>query len=189
MADEHLKQVTIATSVGDIVVGVYVEKAPLTARFFLHLVEAGFYQSGDLYRASRLGIDNGPHLIQGGAALPFLQGSRAAKKAPMLEQIETTGSSGILHRRGTLSLARDLGRTGHALAEFFICLGDFPSLDQHGRDQPDDQGFPAFGQVLTGIELLDEVAEQETAGHTHSDLLVGQMLTTPVKIERVFSVN
>ena len=107
----------------------------------------------------------------------------------MLEQIETTDQSGLLHRRGTLSLARDLGRTGHALAEFFICLGDFPSLDQHGRDQPDDLGFPAFGEVLAGMELLDEMAEQETAGHTHSDLLAGQMLTTPIRIERVFTVS
>lgn len=65
----------------------------------------------------------------------------------MLDQIETTGMTGILHRRGILSLARDLNRTGHALAEFFICLGNFPTLDEGGRNLLDKQGFPAFGQV------------------------------------------
>ncbi len=180
-----MTQIVIETSVGEVTARLFDDKAPLTTRFFLELVEQGFYQAGDIYRASQLGIEHGPHLLQGGAALPFLQGEKVTGQAPMLERIETTSETGIQHRRGTLSLARDLGRTGHALAEFFICLGDFPSLDEGGRDLFDTQGFPAFGQVLAGLDFLDTLATQETKGYTHSPLLEGQMLTRPVRIERI----
>jgi peptidyl-prolyl cis-trans isomerase A (cyclophilin A) len=185
----RLQQIVIETSVGDIIAQLHADKAPLTTSFFLDLVDRDFYQGGDIYRASQLGIEDGPYLLQGGAALPFLQGSKASKEAPMLDQIETTGTTGILHRRGTLSLARDLSRTGHALAEFFICLGDFPSLDEGGRNLLDTQGFPAFGTALAGLELLDNMATQETEGYTHLPLLKGQMLTSTIKIERIYAIG
>lgn len=179
-------QTVFETSIGDISAELYHEKAPVTAAFFEDLVSLGHYEDGDLYRSTQLGIEDGPFLLQGGASLPYLQNATLSRQTPMLDQIETTKMTGILHKRGTLSLARDLNRTGHALAEFFICLGDFPSLDESGRNLPDTKGFPAFGQVLSGLEILDDIAAQETGGHTHLPLLKGQMLTSPIKIKRVY---
>jgi cyclophilin family peptidyl-prolyl cis-trans isomerase len=120
--EKGVHQIVIETTVGDFVAQLHPDKAPLTTGYFLNLVDIGHYQGGDIYRATHLGEEDGPYLLQGGAALPFLQDSEAHSRAPMLDKTETTGITGIQHRRGTLSLARDLNKTGHALAEFFICL-------------------------------------------------------------------
>ncbi len=182
-----MTQVVIETTGGDIVAELYPERAPRTTAFFLDLVGRDHYQNGDIYRSTQLGIEQGAYLLQGGASLPFLGGAKTAAKTPMLDQIETTGTTGILHRRGTLSLARDLNRTGHALGEFFICLGEFPTLDEGGRNLLDEQGFPAFGKVVSDMAMLDEMSAGETKGYTHLPLLKGQMLTAPVKIQRVIT--
>lgn len=43
--------------------------------------------------------------------------------------------------------------TGTAGA-FFVCIGDQPELDFGGKRNPDGQGFAAFGQVTSGMELI-----------------------------------
>lgn len=180
-----MTKIAIETSVGTIGVQLFADKAPRTTQFFLGLVDQGFYETSDIYRVSQLDNEHGPYLLQGGAALPFLQGKKASKRAPMLDQIETTGITGIIHRRGTFSLARDLASTGHALAEFFICLGDFSSLDENGRRSHDTKGFPAFGEVVLGLECLDTLIDMDRNGETSMPLLAGQMLTDTVKVKRI----
>jgi cyclophilin family peptidyl-prolyl cis-trans isomerase len=83
---------------------------------------------------------------------------------------------------GTVSLARDLVDTGFALPEIFICLGDFPQLDFGGRAQPDELGFPAFGEVVIGRDIAEKIAESETAGTARIGMLEGQILTRAVAI-------
>ncbi|MCR9276995.1 MAG: peptidylprolyl isomerase [Pseudomonadaceae bacterium] len=178
-------QIVIETTAGEIVVELNTDKAPLTSAFFMDLVARDHYRGGAIYRGTQLSIEQGPFLLQGGSALPYLQDASVGSNAPMLDHIETTGVTGIRHRRGTLSLARDLNRTGHALTEFFICLGDFPTLDEGGRNLLDEQGFPAFGKVVSALEILDEISTQETKGYTHLPLLEGQMLTTPISVEQI----
>ncbi len=181
-------RLVVETTLGNLTLQLFDSKAPLTTRYFLDRVDQRYYDGGDIYRSSQLGVSAGPYLLQGGAALPLLQGATVAQKttAPLLQTIEVTGKTGIQHVRGTLSLARDLGKSGRALPEFFICLGHFPVLDENGREVHDTQGFPAFGQVTQGLELLDKLAQQETKGYTASTLLAGQMLTSPLKLLRLF---
>ena len=65
---------------------------------------------------------------------------------------ETTGMTGLRHRRGTVSLARFApGAVYHSL---FVCMRDEPGLDEGGSRQPDGQGFAAFGSVVEGFEHL-----------------------------------
>jgi hypothetical protein len=61
-------------------------------------------------------------------------------------------------------------------------LGDFPQLDFGGRAQPDDLGFPAFGEVVIGLGIAEKVAESETAGEARIGMLEGQILTRAVAI-------
>ena len=61
-------------------------------------------------------------------------------------QLETTKQTGLLHKDGTISMAR--GKPATATSSFFICINDQPSLDYGGKRNPDGQGFAAFGKVI-----------------------------------------
>jgi len=56
--------------------------------------------------------------------------------------LERTNKTGLKHKNGTLSMAR-LG-PDTATSDFFICIGDQPSLDFGGMRNPDGQGFAAL---------------------------------------------
>lgn len=64
---------------------------------------------------------------------------------------ESTDETGILHTDGVISMARN--EPGSASTEFFICIGDQPSLDYGGKGNPDGQGFAAFGKVIKGMDV------------------------------------
>ncbi|MDH3687122.1 MAG: peptidylprolyl isomerase [Myxococcales bacterium] len=181
--------VVLETTVGDIVLELFPALAPETTAYFVRHLDAGAYDGASFYRSTTLGVPAGPRLIQGGVLGDVLTGSapRGRASAPeLLREIETTGQTGLSHRRGTVSLARDLFGTGFALPEFFLCLGDFPQLDLGGRTEPDDRGFPAFGEVTAGLDRVEQIAQQETGGATPLAHLEGQILTTPVEIQRAF---
>jgi peptidyl-prolyl cis-trans isomerase A (cyclophilin A) len=51
-----------------------------------------------------------------------------------------------------------------------------------GRSQPDELGFPAFGEVVVGLDVAQKIAESETAGAARIGMLEGQILTRAVAI-------
>ena len=65
---------------------------------------------------------------------------------------ENTKQTNILHKKGTISMARL--EPGTASSEFFICINDQPELDYGGKRNLDGQGFAAFGQVIKGMEIV-----------------------------------
>lgn len=179
-------RIFLQTDDGRIEIEVFEDQAPLTSAYFLGLIDRGDYDEATFYRSSTLGVEGGPRLIQGGL-LGGLLSETVSKPAgrdnpAFLEVIETTSMTGLRHRRGTVSLARDLVDTGFALPEIFICLGDFPQLDFGGRSQPDELGFPAFGEVVIGLDVAEKIAESETAGAARVGMLEGQILTRAVAI-------
>lgn len=189
-------QILLETRLGAITIEVFDTKAPRTAAYFLGLIDRGGYDGTSFYRSTNLGVADGPRLIQGGPLGGILADSIAKPanvelggSAFSLEEIETTSRTGLQHRAGTVSLARDLIDTGFALPEIFICLGDFPQLDFGGRSQPDDQGFPAFGEVVDGLDIAAEIADRETTGKTRVEMLEGQILASPVTIARAIRAN
>jgi peptidyl-prolyl cis-trans isomerase A (cyclophilin A) len=144
-----LTQVSISTDMGTFVVEVYPDKAPVTASNFLNHVEKGSYTNSLFYRVVRM--DNQPNndvkieVIQGGV----FEDDLIEAHAPILH--ESTDLTGILHTDGVISMARM--EPGSASTEFFICIGDQPSLDFDGERNPDKQGFAAFGKVVKGMEV------------------------------------
>ena len=179
-------RIFLQTDDGRIEIEVFEDQAPLTSTYFLGLIDRGDYDEATFYRSSTLGVEGSPRLIQGGILGGLLSGS-VSKPADgdspaFLEVIETTSMTGLRHRRGTVSLARDLLDTGFALPEIFICLGNFPQLDFGGRSQPDELGFPAFGEVVIGLDVAEKIAESETAGAARIGMLEGQILTRAVAI-------
>lgn len=84
---------------------------------------------------------------------------------------ETTRETGIKHRDGVLSMARNA--PGSASSEFFICIGNQPELDFGGKRNPDGQGFAAFGKVTKGMEVVLKIQKLKDKE---------QYLEKPVKI-------
>lgn len=160
-------RVMIKTELGDIVLELYSDKAPKTVANFLQYVDRGLFKGGGFYRVVRL--DNQPgakvliEVIQGG-----LGRLDNPMRLPPIEQ-ETTQTTGILHKDGVISMARD--QPGTADSEFFICMGDQPELDFGGQRNPDLQGFAAFGRVVEGMDVVRAI---------HGQPAEGQMLTKTV---------
>ena len=148
----------IKTSLGDITVELYPDKAPLTVMNFMKYVDTHLYDGTHFFRTVRL--DNQPdnavkiEVIQGGDVLPV-------HELPPVQH-ETTRQSGILHKDGTISMARKA--PGSATCNFFICIHDQPELDFGGRRNPDGQGFAAFGNVISGMETVRKIHQQPADG-------------------------
>ncbi|HEX2913469.1 MAG TPA: peptidylprolyl isomerase [Chloroflexia bacterium] len=175
---ESLPRVEIQTELGNIIVELEATKAPHTTANFLRYVKAGHYRNTNFYRT--VTPDNQPNdsvkieVIQGGMGIDTLL--EAKSPFPPIP-IERTSETGLKHLDGTFSVSRLAADTG--CSEFFICLGDQPELDFGGKRNPDGQGFAAFGQVVSGMEVVKAIQE---APHQ------AQNLTPPVKIINIVPV-
>ena len=178
-----MTQLTFTTALGDIVVAADRSRAPDTVEYVSRLVGDGHFRTSAFYRSTRLGNARRRPLIQGGPLEPLFTGAdRPVPSIDLLDRVESSEVTGIEHRRGTVSLARDLIATGNVLPELFICLDDYPELDAGGRTEPDEQGFPAFGHVIDGLEVVEQIARGATDGPTPFERLSGEILARPVPI-------
>ncbi|WP_153797140.1 peptidylprolyl isomerase [Foetidibacter luteolus] len=147
--------VEIRTKFGDIELELYTQQAPVTTAAFLRYVDSGLYDNASFYRI--LNTENQPsnapksELIQGG-----IWGSNYKRltKLPGIAH-ETTQQTKLLHTDGTISLARQ--EPGTARSEFFICIGDQPGYDYGGENNPDGQGYAAFGRVVKGRDVVTKI--------------------------------
>jgi peptidyl-prolyl cis-trans isomerase A (cyclophilin A) len=169
-------KVQLNTPFGIIVLQLHTDRAPLSTTDFLKYVDARAYDGGRFFRVVRPNNDRGhPRIdvVQGGTRPNAHQG-------PPIKH-ESTAITGLRHLDGTVSLTRDAPGTGSG-AEFFICIGPQPGLDFGGARNGDRQGFAAFGQVITGMEIVRRIWVLDASGHSDDAYTVGQILTTPVPI-------
>lgn len=153
---------------------IYLDKAPVSAGAFLRNVDAGIYnrRRANFYRVVRM--DNQPsnkikiEVIQGG-----VNRDTGDLSVPFIPH-ETTAQTGLTHRDGSLSLARE--KPGTANSEFSICIGPQPELDFGGRRNPDGQGFAVFGQVIRGMDVARRIQRLHDTG---------QYLDEPVPITSI----
>jgi peptidyl-prolyl cis-trans isomerase A (cyclophilin A) len=182
--------VVLDTGQGRIVIEVFEDLAPRNAAYFLEFVENGDYDGGNVYRAggSVSASAKSSRIIQGGflwnAATGEFSLEHDGASVNTLPEFDTTDDSGIKHVYGTVSLARDILASGDGIPEFFICTGDSPVFDVDGRTEPDTRGFPAFGKVIEGMDVVEKIAAQPTDGVSKAEAVKGQILTEPVAIER-----
>lgn len=146
-------RIAIDTPTGKIVVEIYEDKAPATAGNFLNLVDAGAFNSGEatFYRVVRPDNQTNP------AKIEVIQGGLNDREEYPHISHETTAATGIKHTDGVISMARN--EPGTAGTEFFICIGDQPSLDFGGNRNPDGQGFAAFGRVVEGMDVVRQIQQ------------------------------
>jgi peptidyl-prolyl cis-trans isomerase A (cyclophilin A) len=150
--------IIIETASGDIELELYEDKAPKTVSAFLKYVDSNYYKNSSFYRV--LTDDNQPsnapkaNLIQGGIWKSNYKRSQSASRIPH----ESTNITGLHHTNGTISLARLEPGTGGT--EFFICVGDQPGFDFGGPNNPDGQGYAAFGKVVKGMNIVKKIYNQ-----------------------------
>ena len=160
------------TLVTGILTGFTASSDPLTSANFLRYVDEGFYNGGQFHRSVKM--DNQP---QNAVKIEVIQASVAAARAkdqyPPIA-LERTTKTRLRHQDGAVSMAR--GGPDTAQSDFFICIGDQPSLDFGGARNPDGQGFAAFGRVVRGMETVRKIQQEP---------VTAQKLTPPVRILKV----
>jgi len=148
------------TPLGNIVLEIYPDKAPISANNFLRYVDEGRFEGAHFYRVVHM--ENQPdnkvriEVIQGGLGF-----GDSDQRLPEIKH-ETTEEIGLKHLNGTLSMARN--EPGTASSEFFICVRDQPELDFGGKRNPDGQGFSAFGQVVEGMDVVHKIQQSPEKG-------------------------
>ena len=167
-------RVRVETALGAFVIAVDAARAPVTVANFLAYVDAGQLDGGSVYRIVTQA--NQPPETKHRIEVVQWGMNQADDKPPPRPAVahETTRQTGLKHLDMTVSMARSA--PGTATAEFFICLGDQPSLDFGGGRNPDGQGFAAFGQVVAGQEVVRAI---------HARGGAEQFLKQPIEVRKV----
>ncbi|MFI5384689.1 MAG: peptidylprolyl isomerase [Fimbriimonadales bacterium] len=161
-AQKRRTVVVISTTLGEIEVELDAVHAPVTTKNFLRYVDQGHYNGGRFHRTVTMA--NQPdkkikiEVIQGG-----VNPAKAKNDFPPIK-LERTNKTGIIHKDGTISMAREGADT--ATSDFFICIGDQPELDFGGKRNPDGQGFAAFGSVIKGMDVVRKIQKCPAKGQT-----------------------
>ena len=125
---------------GKIELELYPEHAPKTVANFEKLVKEGFYDGLTFHRVIP------GFMIQGGDPLGNGMGGSENK---IVGEFRSNGHQNpIRHTRGVISMARAFDKNS-ASSQFFIMHADAPHLDGQ---------YAAFGKVISGIEVVDEIA-------------------------------
>lgn len=125
---------------GHIVVQLNAEEAPISVKNFQDLVGSGFYD-GLIFHRVIYGF-----MIQGGD--PDGTGRGGAAKTIKGEFSANGVDNSLSHNRGVISMARSKANDS-ASSQFFIVHIDSPHLDGN---------YAAFGQVVHGLDVVDQIA-------------------------------
>jgi len=142
------ERVKMETSLGEIVLELDAEKAPVSVANFLAYVDDGFYDHTIFHRVI------GNFMAQGGGFDTDLK--RKETKAP----IKNEADNGLKNERGTIAMART-SVIDSATSQFFINLVNNDFLNHRSKD-PNGYGYAVFGRVIAGMETVDKIAAQPT---------------------------
>lgn len=168
--------VAITSSAGTITLDLEETKAPLTTANFLKYVDQKRFDGTVFYRAMHLDWGTPPNgLIQGGT-------QNDPKRILKPTAHEPTSRTGVLHKRGAISMARFA--PGTATGDFSILVSDQPGLDADpAASDPDLQaGFAAFGHVVSGMDVVEKIWAMPRSATKGTGAMKGQMLEPTVKI-------
>ena len=157
--------VVLATSLGDIQLELYPDKAPLTVQSFLSYVDEQFYDGTVFHRV----IPN--FMIQGGGFEPGM------KQKTTYAAIKNEADNGVSNDRGTLAMART-NNPDSATDQFFINVDNNKNLDRNNKSP----GYAVFGKVIEGMDVVDKIRQVET--HSvggHDDVPVEDVVITSIR--------
>lgn len=163
---ETQTKVKFQTTLGDFIIELDAEKAPITVKNFITYVEEGFYD-GTIFHRIIPGF-----MAQGGG----FDTSFAQKETHGM--IKNEADNGLKNDRGTLAMARTPAPDS-ATAQFFINYKDNDFLNYSAPTQ-NGWGYAVFSKVIEGMDIVDEMAKQATGSKNgHQDVP-----TTDIIIEK-----
>lgn len=147
---EGAPRVRLQTSAGDIVVGLYPDKAPAHVENFLKLCGEGYYDGTKIHRiVPGFMIQGGDPNSRDGEPSTWGQGGPDEKLDPERND--------LFHFAGVLSAAKNPGESQSSGSQFFITTDPAHHLD--GR-------HVVYGAVLEGMDLVQEISRGAIAEGT-----------------------
>ena len=159
--------VLIETSMGNIKVELFEDKAPTTVKNFLGYVDDKFYDGTIFHRVMP------DFMIQGGGFEPGM------KEKKTKDPIKNESGNGLSNTAGTLAMART-NDPNSATSQFFINTVDNTFLDK--AQSRDGAGYCVFGKVTEGLDVLDKIKAVKTGNKAgHSDVPVQDVVIQSVR--------
>lgn len=159
--------VVMQTSMGTVEIELWADEAPISTENFLRYVDNNLYNNLTFHR-----VIPGFMVQGGGYDTDFVEISG-------YPPIKNEARPGLRNDRGTVAMART-NVVDSATSQFFINLVDNDFLNQRST-APQDFGYAAFGEVISGMDVVDRIAGVTTGSRRgHQDVPV-----EPVIIESV----
>jgi cyclophilin family peptidyl-prolyl cis-trans isomerase len=134
------------TSKGEFAVRLYAGEAPMTVNSFVFLAKQGYFDGLTFHRVVK------GFVIQSGDPTGSGSGGPGYETADEPNQLS--------NRRGTLAMAKMAGAKVFG-SQFFINLSDNTGLDWNN---PSNNKFYPFGEVISGIDVVDAIAASPVRG-------------------------
>lgn len=168
--------ILIETTKGDIIIELFIDKAPLTCKNFLQYIEDKYYEQTIFHRV----IEG--FVIQGGG----FDGNYVPKltRKPIKNESHLTPSN----TKGTIAMALTSDKNS-ATAQFFINLANNSFLDFNPKKRA--SSFTVFGEVIKGYDTLDKIQKVKTKKITifskiyKRDIPLSDVPESPIYIRRI----
>ncbi len=165
---ENAVYVKLTTTMGEIIIELDPEHAPISTENFLAYVDAGDYDGTIFHRV----IDG--FMIQGGGFEPDMT------QRPTREMIVNEWQNGLSNAKYTIAMARLGNQPDSASSQFFINVGNNTFLDE----PRDGAGYAVFGKVYSGEDVVDAISLVDTTFKGgHGDVPAEPVIVT--RAERV----
>jgi cyclophilin family peptidyl-prolyl cis-trans isomerase/FKBP-type peptidyl-prolyl cis-trans isomerase len=143
-------RVKMATTLGEIVLELNAEKAPVTVKNFLQYAKDEYYNDTVFHRVMST------FMIQGGGFTVEMDKKEAGLRPP----IKNEWKNGLKNKRGTIAMART-NAPDSATSQFFINVVDNKALDMPRGGA----AYCAFGEVVEGMDVVDKIKDTEVIKH------------------------
>ena len=160
----------ISTSMGDVTLQLDSVRAPKSVANILRYVKKKHYDNTAFYRVAK------DFVIQMGSWDANGKGRGIHPGSVPLE-----ANNGLSNLRGSVALAR-AEAPDSATADVFINLADNTRLDHKADDAGNASGYAVFGQVMSGMDVVDAIAQVPTGDNGP---MPGQAPVTPIIVKKV----
>jgi peptidyl-prolyl cis-trans isomerase B (cyclophilin B) len=143
-----MQRVVLETSMGNVTVELFPDRAPEHVRQFLRLAASGVYDGTAFHRVV-------PGFVIQGGYMPSRRDSLDDRQQSYVRPLKPEFNATV-HVRGIVSMARG-AEPDSATSSFFIVLAPTPSLDGQ---------YTAFGRIVEGMDVVERIEAAPREGET-----------------------